>query len=306
LANLYLRPLDDILRQYTGDGSSWYHNTPKSLRWMDDIWLFSNDEGLLRHAQVALQKGMNELDLNMNIAKTDVLVGDDLIEAGAKIQHSAVDADLAGPATGEPLAALVDRLLTTPEKAPRTSVRFATKRMRDHDIYSHVDGFVAVTERMPQAADALARLFRDAGYSPELEDWYIEYLASSWHAIDWSAAQLGTMFSSSKPPGKRVIELFANLLADPGPLVMTALVAQRVAAWEPDLARAAIRAAVDRAHHPLIRRVLALGAIGAGEERDLIRRWLNEFEETSMTLAMLEDRGWKVPVAKDFAGNGPN
>lgn len=299
LANLYMTPLDEVVAEYS-DSNEVYDFS--SLRWMDDIWIFGDDEGVLRRAEVELQKAMAALGLDMNIAKTEVLVDDDVETAVKNMQHSAVDQDLFGDATGLPLNELIDALLRHPETASRTSVKFATTRMREHERYERVDDFASNAARMPHASDALARLFRDSDHWRTLDDWYPAYLKSGWSAIDWSGAQFGTMYPSRDKVPDVLIDTFSVTLAAGPSLALTALLAQRLAAWNPSMARAAIRAAIDRVGHPLQRRALGLAAIAAGEERDMIRKVLGEFEETSLTLLMLDDRGWDIPVKSDFEG----
>jgi hypothetical protein len=301
LANLYLRPLDAILAQYGGGPVG--HLPAAAVRWMDDIWLFSDDESFLRKAQIDLQHGMEELGLSMNTAKTAVLVEEEMWSAAQDYEHSAVDQGLVGDSRDiEPLTELVMRIIGDPEQAPRTSVKFATTRIRNHELWDYVSLFESVAHRMPHTSDHLARLFRDAETWSRLDDWYSDYTHSHWAAIDWSIAQLGTMFPTREAVSRRLTNEFADALAQSPPLALTALFAQRLSVWEPELARTAIRAALEREGHPLQRRVLALAAIGANEERDLVRKALAQYEETAVTLAMLDDNGWDVPSKADFTG----
>ena len=68
LANCYLKPLDEILLEYAPEPPMeriWILDG-RSARWMDDIWLFGDDAGELRKAQLELQKRMEMLGLRMN------------------------------------------------------------------------------------------------------------------------------------------------------------------------------------------------------------------------------------------------
>ena len=86
-------------------------------------------------------------------------------------------------------------------------------------------------------------------------------------------------------------------------MAVVALASQRVASWDPDLARQAIREAAQTAAHPLHRRILALAALTAGEKRAFTRSILREFEENALTLRVLEDTGFRKPKVKaDFQG----
>jgi hypothetical protein len=296
LANLYLRPIDDYLSQRASELGG------RAVRWMDDIWFFADDEAALRKVQVEIQGELEAIGLNMNSGKTAVLTDGALVDVAGNYAQSGVEAALAVRGDPAPLGALIDELLEVPEISPRTGIRFATRRIRDFEQWQFVERFIDTAERMPHAADSLARLFRDADRWSDLVDWYLDYLDSGWNAVDWSSAHLGTMFPSSVAPSQALTGQFAAFVAESDSLVVLAVASQRLASWDPDLARQAIRAGIDEAQHPLHRRVLALAAVRAGEERDLVRDWLSEFEETSVTLQMLTDQGWNLPIKADFSG----
>jgi hypothetical protein len=174
--------------------------------------------------------------------------------------------------------------------------------MRKHEAYDRVGDFADKAERMPQGADHLARLFRDSEAWRDLQEWYVEYCSTSWACIDWSTAQFGTMFPSSDSGTGVVRDYVAEHIGDPS-LAVVGLAAQRLASWDPDLARSAIREASKTADNPAVRRVLSLAALSAGEERAVIRKMLGEFEETQVTLRMLEATNFRRPQVKaDFEG----
>jgi hypothetical protein len=307
LANMFLRPVDDVLRAYS-TRTGRFRTTP-ACRWMDDIWLFARKPERLREAQLRLQDAMRDLGLNMNLAKTDVLEGEELACSIDEMQHSGVDAALnraAGKMPSE-LGELTDRLLRRPERASRPSVRFVTHRMRQHALFGRVPDFVESACRMPHASDVLARLFRDSEAWRDLATWYLDYSTSEWAAIDWSVGQLGTMFPSSAPRSKirRVMDFFADAIgsrkASP---TLFAVAVQRLCSWDRENARALLRESAKNSNHPFERRILALAAISVGEERAMVKRTLCEFAENAVTLAMLEDRRFKpFDVSDDFAGD---
>ncbi len=110
------------------------------------------------------------------------------------------------------------------------------------------------------------------------------------------------MFPTSKAPSGNVVDHLAKQIGAPS-LALVGLASQRLAAWKPDLARDAIREAAKSIENPASRRALALGALSAGEERAVVRKMLGEFEETQVTLRMLEATNFKRPrVATDFQG----
>jgi hypothetical protein len=300
LANMYLRPLDDIVESVATKSKSLAF--PAATRWMDDIWLFGRDDGVLRRSQLAIEATVRDLGLNMSAAKTHVLHGDELMVAAREVEHSAVDEGLAeDPPDAAALESLLDRLLGKPEEAPRTSIKFATTRIRGHNLWDLVQRFADAANRMPHGADSLGRLFRDANAWRDLEEWYVDYAESPWGVLDWSVAQLGTMFPTPDEGSGHVAEYLASSIDKRPPLPLLALASQRVASWRPDEARQVIREAAKRADHPLERRVLALAALSAKEERQFVRSLLREFEQNDATLAFLEARNFRpLPIKGDF------
>lgn len=304
LANMYLSALDDVLGQLAGSQSFMGVSYSRYARWMDDIWVFGGDPAALRRTQLALANAMIDLDLQMNTGKTRLLEGPELIADALLIEHSAVDDALdSTPLDAGPLDELVERIISQKEDSSRTSVRFATERMRRHQQFSKVPELIEVAERLPHTADALARLFRDAGRAQSLEDWYLDYCKSPWADLKWPVAQFGTMFSSRKLAGRKVSEYLTEVVASgAGDAQLTAFAAHRLARWNPGAARVVIADAVQGTDNPLFRRVLALAGHAAGHPRTQLRRWLGELAENEVTLALLEARSFsKLPSAQDFA-----
>lgn len=301
LANFYLRPLDGTLEAAAGQVAD--RDYPATTRWMDDVWIFGANEGRIRRAQLKVEAAIRDLDLNMSAAKTAVREGDDLKSAVRNAEHSAVEAGLnEEPISDDALRKLVIDLTTEPERASRTSIRFATTRVRDHKLWNLIEPFLEPARKMPHGADALARLFRDGNKWRDLEQWYVTYARSPWGSLDWSVGQLGTMFPSSEEGRGIVAEYLATKIGSTPGIQLLALASQRTAAWRPDEARQAIREAADQADHPLDRRILALTAVGLGEERTFVRKLLSEFEQNQVTLRMLQARKFRrLRVKRDFS-----
>src|SRR6266511_260367 len=305
LATSYLAPVDDVLHRYSrnvGGAKGWV--PPRAVRWMDDIWLFGRDPGRLRRAQLELQDAMRSLDLNMNASKTDVLEGQDAEIEVQQREHSAVEAGLgSAPKDFGAFDELLDRVIAKPERASRTTLNFLSPRMRKERAFGRVSELAAVANRLPQGADALARIFRDSQHWRQMDDWYVEHAGSDWGRIEWSVAQLGTMFPSSEEPPV-VSEFFSARLIENTSLQMTAVAAQRLAAWDAPTARAAIRERAAKVDHPLQRRVLALAALTADEEPAWVGSQLAEFEDNRPLLEYLRATNFAKPsVVKDFAAN---
>ncbi len=306
IANMYLSALDDVLMHHSRPMPVLFRSKVKyhsCARWMDDFWLFGSDPAKARRAQMDLQAQAHSLGLHLNAAKTDVLEGPDVAAQALEIEHSAVDDALDSRGDYGPLEVLVDRLLDTPERASRTSIRFVTKRMRDHSHRYRVQDMVLLAPRMPHVADAWARLFKEAFTHESLQGWYLEYASSDWATHEWSVAQFGRMFPSGKRPRKPMREFFANAVRDANTsLPLLAVATQRLCVWDPSEGRAACRDAYRRTATPHARRVLALAALGVGETRTTVRKWLRSDKENYPTLRMLEAHSFVPPrVQSDFA-----
>jgi hypothetical protein len=313
LASMYLRPVDDVLLSHGKSmvaGRSLFNSYAlaqgTASRWVDDVWLFADSSADLRASQLDLQETMRSLGLNMNLGKTEVLDGEDMMTKARQLEHSAVEVALLedDEPNYEPLDALLDRVISQPEVASHTSVRFATVRMRRHCRFDRVEELVDVAERMPHASDSLARLFRESGKHVDLGDWFVDYLHSKWSKTQLAPARFGTMFPSGELPSRSVIEALAErVMAGGVSLSLLSLAAQRLAAWEKDDARALFRELAKTADHPQARRVLALAALNAGETRDWVSRLLGEFQENAITLNFLRGRNFNaVPPVADFEG----
>jgi len=308
LANMYLSRLDQVLESYTPPPKKMMGITYArkiTTRWMDDVWVFGGDEGRLRSVQLDLQEVAREAGLELNPAKTEVLQGSDLAQAALSLEHSAVDEALAQDTPNAVhLEELVDEIIADPAHADRTSIRFATTRMRRHAIKTRLRALIDTANRLPQGADHLARLFRDFDSWEELQDWFLNYEAGDWGKIRWSVSQFGTMFPTGAIVDRRLVDRFAEILVSRPTLPLLALTAQRLASWDSSLARDSLRALAETADHPLERRLIGLSSLAARDESVFIRNMLSEYEENQITLARVEANRFRpiVPVP-DFATN---
>jgi hypothetical protein len=307
LANMYLRPVDDVLRQFGLVDDGWFEPFEESAaaRWVDDIWLFNDNSGRLREAQISLQQCMEDLGLQINAGKTRLLEGDEVIDEARNLEHSAVDVGLeVEPPDTEPLSELVDRLLSRPADAPQTSIRFVAVRIKEHQLPGALDRFVEAAPRMPQGAAALSRLFRETGKWRELDVWYRDHVKSAWNVIEWAAAQLGTMFPANWAASAAARDLVAEYLSPNREISVFALAAQRMAAWDAASARSILRDIAPKLADPHLRRIAGLAALNAGEDAAWVTKLLGEFEENRPTLQFLSERGFRAvtPVA-DFQGS---
>ena len=309
LANMYLERLRHLLNDYYEQHlvqPPWQTlGVLPVLRWMDDLWIFGNDEGQIRSLQVDLQGVARDAGLELNLGKTKMLMEESLWNAVSHVEHSAVDAAIdEKPCDLGPLEELLDQIIESPEVSDRTSIRFAMTRMRRQLVTSRLDQLVEVAPRMPHGADHLARAFRTFRLWRSHEDWFLDYIRSPWSKISWSAAQFGTMFPTKTAPSNRLQEQFANFIVARADFPLLALAVQRLAAWSPSRTRDLLHDLVRVADHPHERRIIGLAAATAGEESSFIRRVLSEYEENFLTLRTLENRGFMpVEPAPDFGSD---
>jgi hypothetical protein len=310
LASMYLRPLDDALLHHGRSAAAssflgrYRFSKGTAARWVDDIWLFGHDVEDMRMAQLDAQAVMRSLGLNMNLAKTDVLEGDDMMARARQLEHSAVDAALLEEiADYEPLDQLVERIIAKPESANHTSVRFVTVRMRKYSHYKHLDKLIELAPRMPHASAALSRMFLESGRSRELAGWYADFCKSPWAKMELAVANFAMMFPGTSVPELAVQSALEEKLLAGCSLPVLAIAGQRLARWQPDRARALFREIARKADHPLQRRVLALAALGANESRTWVTKLLSEFRENAVTLHYLRERSFAPPKDQaEFVG----
>ena len=305
LAQFYLRPVDDLFAAYA-DGKAGRSDASVAVcRWMDDVWLFSNDRQILRRIQLKFQQVLSDLGLHLNTSKTQLYEGDDLGRVVNEYEHSAADQGLSvAPIDVTPLEELIDAILRDPESAPRTNVRFVTNRMRTHRLFDHVDRFVDSAPRMPHGADHLARLFRDSEAWRDLGSWFVDLATTIEADLPWTTYQLATMFPSDQAHSQALLDHFANGLVNGTlPIVMMPVGAQRLAAWNSNAAREVIQEAARSGSYenPFALRALAFAGLAVGITRRTVRDLLCDFSETKVSLAYLDARSFRpIRVVKDF------
>jgi hypothetical protein len=298
LAHFFLRPIDELLERLAKrSGASSSDARGAVCRWMDDIWLFGRSRSLLREAQLELQDALRAQGLEINSGKTNLWEGPELVEKIAEIEHNHVASALAGRNDPLPLQELLERLLRSPEDAPRTSVKFSVSKMQEHQVFDMLGELVACAERMPHVADSLARLFKDTGRWRDLQSWFLDLWKGPFKRIPWTLGKYAEMFPRSPVPDRSVRDFLAETLAEGQlPDVVVPTVAARLVEWDPSTI-GAIQAAGARYENPFCRRALALAGLQAGAPRREATQLLREHAENRPLLLFLEDTGFRaLPV----------
>lgn len=315
LANMVMRHFDDVLEGYASPipdhrlqllGEHRKNPRTSFVRWMDDIWLFGNDPGQIRRAQLDLQSTADSLGLHLNSSKTDLLEGEDVFKVAMEVELSAVDDGLLKN-DPTPLEQLIELVLASPGTAGRTRVKFMTVRMANHNVSIRTRDFLDLAVQMPHCSDALARYFTKRFQTPELQEWFLDSVRGSWNHLQWPQAQYLGMFPSSPPASQDIQAYAAERIDDPRTeLPLLAVCAQRLAEWNPGSARAVISEAVGSRTNPNERRVLSLAALQAGDSASRVRSWLKQHDANRPTLAMLEHGHFKAPkVSSAYMTRGP-
>lgn len=306
LANMMLRDADRVLQNSATPVFKTFGRQERSYsfaRWMDDMWLFGNDESVLRSGQVDLQGVLDREGLVLNSGKTMLLSGDELVEATKKIRSSAIDGALDEfPLNSAPLEELVDQVFVEMETVDRSTVRFISSRMRDHGIDYRVDDLLELSVRIPHAADHLGRLFRRNVPPSTMQDWLVDYVDSSWSRFEWATAQFAIAIAERPAVGHRLVDLYVEMLSrDEVSVPLAAVTIQRLSIWDRDLAMDLIKERLESEASPQIARVLCLAALDAGATPAQVRRWLSLHDENYLTMLTLEARSFSRPrIAKDY------
>jgi len=298
IANMVMMTLDGVLEHHATalpkimKRGVQYHSF---ARWMDDMWLFVRDAGRARRAQIELQQAVESVGLNLNAAKTEVLEDGKALEETQEIEHSAVDSALSLKVSDHaPLEELIDRIIDSPEKTSRTTIKFAASRMQEHNSRHRIQELLEASKRMPHATDAFFPLFRDVFVSEGLQDWFLDYAKSDWAGFQWSISYYARMFGKDTEPRRELVEYFEVLVENPSTsLPLLAVAVQRLVEWNPNTARAVIRAAVRKTSNAHAIRILVLAALNAREPGKTAKAWLDPHESNRATLEMLAAQRYK-------------
>lgn len=297
IANSYLRTLDEALDRESGG---------KYARWMDDIYVFGSSWSQLRRIQLRASDVMRELELEMNISKTAIFEGDEMRARIDQVEASGVAKALFHDDDDDPLLERVQQeIVDKVEAAERTTVSHACALATERGVEAVARLLVDVADRLPQAADHLADLFRHFELGREMQDWFLAFQASDWGEQHWAVAHLAAILPPDLPPSDQLVTRFAEMLnarsATRAQLPTTKITALRLCLWNEKHRLDILRNALDRTVHPQEIRVLALLAAAAGEERFQVRKWLGTYPDNTATLAMLEETNFKLPAIAKLA-----
>jgi hypothetical protein len=292
LAQAYLRPLDEYLVRTSGGSNQ---DRMGILRWMDDIWLFSNTEYELDRCNKDLDAILEQIGLAFNSEKTrrfDAKQTPDFLQ----LVNTSGDEDDDTPLRSRTPADMdrqIDQLLNQAEEAPRPNISFFVSYMVATKSYGSLGRLESMLDELPHVADLVARLLRSSGRWTSHEAWYLKYLDQHFSHTDWSVEAWGGMFpprTTSPPP--RLTAAFADKILSSLQTTVVPLVCSLLSSWRPDLARSVFPNASSLSK-PFEFRGLALAGLSCGIDRNLVSEWLGAFPESHYVVDFLRSRNFK-------------
>lgn len=293
LAQAYLKPLDDYLTRTTGSSNQ---DRVAAVRWMDDIWLFSNDEQVLNRFNSELAALLDQLGLEFNSEKTRQFDSRET-PTFLELVTTSGDEDEPTPTPRHTVSAAdidrqIDKILAQAEEAPRPNFSFLTASMRAINDFSSLVRFESLFDDLPHVANLFAPLLRISGRWVTQEDWYLSYLRRQISPTDWSIEAWAQMFPShpATPPTKVANAFIAKLNS-----FIQATVVPRschlLAAWMPAAART-VFSSVSSLSRAFEYRGLAFAGLECSQDRTQITDWLAAFPETTYLVDLLRSRGF--------------
>ena len=274
LAHAVLRPLDTFLETMGGK------LVPS--RWMDDIWLHSNDEQVLVRALTEIEGILSETRLSLNAQKTEIFLSDQ----AEKTVHlvDAYDTE------DSPLS-----LRDLTEDPPFQVGKKVQRLLKQKDFTSLKDIPTNRWLEFGHLARRLAKGFRISGEWRRFTDVYVDFARSHRSAENLTVASWGEMFPNTAAHGMQEIHnLFAKNLIDGTLRLLTPLAAQRLVAWHPKFKDNAFESVQSSdLSDPIRVRGIAFAALSLKTLSEIGKKVSAEADE--LTAQFLKDRQFKAP-----------
>lgn len=313
LANVYMRPIDDLLAAFVGS-----HEGATVTRWVDDINAFAAAEDLyLLHLEI--ESRARQIGLELNSAKSMLAAVSELKTA----QHVEGVTELLfmrprRGGYGEPdvwvedeerLEELETEILEKPNDRSTSLLKGVLNSLRKRGDFENAQRWTDVARYLPHAAAAFGRYLRgainaEAVVLGETQEWLVEFLESPWASLDWVSAQLALSIprSDMSVDYVRLMQQWLEESNDPQKL---ATAGQRLAGADPTACRDIVRGRLDSTTNPLILRLFAMTLLESGDDRRLVQGALNRDPRNGLTRQALDQSGWRAKaVASDFDDPG--
>ncbi len=222
LSHVVLQSVDVYLDRLSNGGRS---KTFLASRWMDDIWLHSNNESSLSACVTEIEGILAQLRLSLNSEKTEVFESKD---AGRIVQL----VDTYGTYDDSESVSLSE-LLERTEGAPRFQIGLEVSKMLLHSDFSSLDHIsIKNFSQISYLGDKLARPFRVSGNWKRFAGAYLDFTRRHQASENLSIASWGEMFPNDPTIAeKSVHDCFSNLIVNKSQRLLAPLAAQRLVAW---------------------------------------------------------------------------
>jgi hypothetical protein len=286
LAQAYLRPLDEFLSRML----RLFRGRINVSRWMDDIWLFSNDRRMLDVSLKELASILDQLGLEFNSDKTKWLETNGP-EFSLMVTASADEGGENDYASQSTIDERIQEILANAEEAPRALfglLNSGTIDARQEALLSELEPKLG---SFPHVADFLANAILISKRWNNHEEWYVKYLDSHISPTDWSVEAFAEMFPvrSAHPP-EEVANAFAEKLKTGLQTTVLPLACHRLAVWRQAQAMDLFVDSANSLSTPFEFRSLALAALATGGNRDFVDECLSAHSDTSVLLDMIRRR----------------
>jgi hypothetical protein len=280
LAQYVLRPIDAFLDRLSSEPGSRF----STVRWMDDIWLFSTEETRLLGVIKEVEFLLGQVGLGLNPEKTR------LFRTGGKDDPWELLDDSSGDIDDNEAGVLseVEDILSGAEGAPtRSDLAYAANRSVMLNQFDALTAFVKARndiESLTYGADYLSKALKVSGEWRRYTDWYTDYTDRHVANDNWGAAAWGEMFPDQyQREFSQVASLFGDRLTRMLQRVLIPLAAHKLSLWRHDaeLLLAAARVWTSDTNDFEVRSAL-LGAIDCGARRPELGPLINELSSEDL------------------------
>ncbi len=292
LAQAYLRPLDDFLGRMVGLGSE---ERVGALRWMDDIWVFSNENGVLQDCSRELNSLLEQLGLEFNSDKTlqfDSQKIPSFLSLPSMSDENTPRPPLQKTLFPDSIERKIDNLLLHSEESPRTKFSYVTSSMVKSRMFGSIAQLESRLDELPHLSDLIARLLRLSGRWSAHEEWYLAYLNRRLSPTDWSIEGWSGMFPlHPQQIPQKLIATFAEKLGSSLQTVVVPRVCHLLSSWRPEIGNSVFTGPLSLTM-PFEFRGVAFAGLACEVDHKQINDWLGAFPQTTYLIEFLKSRGF--------------
>ncbi|MES2790609.1 MAG: RNA-directed DNA polymerase [Planctomycetota bacterium] len=287
IAQAFLRPLDDFLSRSLRS----FGTRMSVIRWMDDIWLFSDDRSLLDSSFRSLTAILDQLGLEFNSEKTKSLDTKD--PAFSLLITTSADEDNIPNASDDAITEWISQILENAEEAPRSKFGRFNAETLDRQHLELLKSLEKNLNNFPHVADFLANAIHVSERWENHEEWYVKYLDTQVSPTTWSVEAWAQMFpvTGDRYPEK-LADAFAKKMGISLQTTVIPLSCDRLSSWRPAEATAIFARGADSLSTPFEFRSLGLAALSVGKDTKFVEECLGAHADTSYLLDAIRARGF--------------